>query len=95
MNLSEHFTFEELTFSSTAIRLSIDNTPSAEIVENLRVLASGLEHVRSILRSAVHIDSGFRCPELNTVVNGAVNSAHLSGFAADFVCPGFGTRHRQ
>lgn len=90
MNLSEHFTLEELTNSSTALRKGIDNTPPAEVVDHLRVLASGLEAVREILGSPLHIDSGFRCPALNKAVGGVPTSAHTTGYAADFVCPAFG-----
>ena len=91
MNLTTHFTLEELIFSSTATRLGIDNAPGVPIRENLRVLAEGLERVRTILGAPMHIDSGFRCPQLNQAVNGATESAHLIGYAADFVCSGFGT----
>ena len=91
MNLTDHFTLEELCLSSTAERSGIDNTPGPEIVENLRVLARGLEEVRGFLGKPMHIDSGYRCESLNSAVNGARNSAHLQGYAADFICPGFGT----
>jgi hypothetical protein len=91
MNLSEHFTLEELVVSSTAVRLDIDNTPSTEVVDHLRVLSSGLEQVRKILNAPMHINSGYRSPELNRVLKGVPNSAHISGYAADFVCPQFGT----
>ncbi len=88
MNLSDHFTLEELTFSSTAVRMGIDNSPPANIVDHLKILAEGLEKVRSqVLNNLpMHIDSGFRCPALNTLIGGATNSAHTLGFAADFTC---------
>jgi hypothetical protein len=91
MQLTPHFSLEELTFSSTAVRLGIDNTPSPEVVANLTALCLELEIVRSLLGFPMHIDSGYRCPALNSVVNGVPNSAHLSGWAADFICPVFGT----
>ena len=91
MNLSPHFTEEELTASSTGQRLGINNAPSDEIRDNLATLADGLERVRAMLGCAMHIDSGYRCPKLNAAVKGAKNSAHLNGLAADFVAPGFGT----
>ena len=87
MNLSEHFTLEELTFSSTAARRGIDNTASAEIVEHLTVTAAGLEKVRALLGDPLHIDSGYRCPALNAAVGGVPTSAHTTGYAADFICP--------
>lgn len=92
MNLSEHFTLEELVASSTSTRLQIPNDPPADVVEHLRVLAEGLEKVLALLGGVpMHIDSGYRCPALNKAVSGAPNSAHLYGYAADFVCPAAGT----
>lgn len=91
MQLTDHFSLEELTFSSTAIRNNIDNTPSFEIVAHLTTLAIGLEQVRTLLGSPMHIDSGYRCPALNAAVGGASKSAHMEGYAADFICPAFGT----
>jgi len=89
--LTEHFTLEELTRSTTAERLAMDNTPPEGIVRALGVLALGLESVRSLLGVPLHIDSGYRCPALNAYVGGAKNSAHLSGYAADFIAPAFGS----
>ena len=91
MNLSEHFTLEEMVLSQTASRQGIDNTPPDEVVTNLRLTAAGLELVRSLLLNPITISSGYRCKALNSFVGGAINSAHLSGFAADFICPAFGS----
>ncbi len=90
MILSPHFTLEELTRSSTAVRLGIDNTPPEGVFANLAVLAEGLEALRALLGHPLMIDSGYRCPDLNAVVHGSQFSAHLQGYAADFVCPAFG-----
>ena len=90
MNLSEHFTLEEMTFSSTAARHGIDNSAPAEIVEHLKVTAAGLEKVRAFLGAPLHVDSGYRCPALNNAVGGVPTSAHLTGYAADFLCPSAG-----
>jgi hypothetical protein len=89
--LSPHFTLEELCLSETAVRAGIDNTPSADVVANLARLAKMLEKVRALLKSPIHITSGFRCPELNARIGGSKTSAHLDGRAADFICPVFGT----
>lgn len=90
MQLSDHFALDELTFSSTAQRLAIDNTPDLNTVTHLTILAMGLERVRALLGAAMHIDSGYRCPALNRAVGGVANSAHLDGYAADFTCATFG-----
>ena len=90
MNLTEHFTLEELTFSSTATVRGIDNTPTPEIVANLTTLCATLEQVRTLLGFPMHIDSGYRCTALNLAVRGVPTSAHVTGYAADFICPQFG-----
>jgi zinc D-Ala-D-Ala carboxypeptidase len=91
MNLTLHFTLEELTFSSTATARGIDNTAPPNVAANLQKLAIGLERVRAVLNAPLHIDSGYRSPELNQIVRGVPTSAHLAGFAADFICPEFGS----
>lgn len=90
MNLTEHFTLEELTFSQMAARRGIDNTPSLEVVAHLTTLAEGLEKVRTLLGAPIRITSGYRSPALNAAIGGAKNSAHKEGYAADFICPAFG-----
>jgi zinc D-Ala-D-Ala carboxypeptidase len=91
-NLSEHFTLEEFVVSQTAARKGIDNTPSADIVRNLRRLAAILEDVRSLLGGVfIMISSGYRSPALNAAVGGSKKSAHMIGLAVDFTAPSFGT----
>jgi zinc D-Ala-D-Ala carboxypeptidase len=90
-NLSAHFTLEEMTASQEAARRGIDNTPSEEITANLRTMCEKLEAVRVFLGSAMIVSSGYRSPELNKAIGGAVDSAHITGFAVDFICPSFGT----
>jgi hypothetical protein len=91
MNLTQHFTLEELVFSSTAARLGIDNTPSLEYVARLTKTAMGLEQIRALLGVPMHIDSGYRCPALNKAVGGVPDSAHIEGYAADFIAPDYGS----
>ncbi len=91
MQLSVNFSLAQFTRSETAERRGIDNSPPPEIVENLRLLAAGLEQVQSLLGAPIEISSGYRCPELNAAVGGAAASQHMQGLAADFICPGFGT----
>lgn len=90
MNLTEHFTLEELVFSETAIRKGINNEPSEAVKRNLQVLANNLERVRAILLSPIHISSGYRSFSLNKEVGGSSKSAHMDGYAADFTAPTFG-----
>jgi zinc D-Ala-D-Ala carboxypeptidase len=90
MKLSEHFDLSEFTTSQTAARRGIDNTPNPAVMANLRRTASALEAVRTLLGKPLLISSGYRSPDLNKVIGGAPTSAHVQGFAADFICPGFG-----
>jgi len=88
MKLSEHWTLEELVFSSTAIRFGIDNTPPPEAIENLKLLVNhSLEPLRVVAGVPLHCDSGYRCPQLNSKVGGIRDSQHLLGQAADIVPP--------
>ncbi|MBU9579619.1 peptidase M15 [Ralstonia mannitolilytica] len=91
MNLTDHFTLDEMIASQTAARRSIDNTPTPEIIDNLTKTAQTLERVRVLLGSRpITVSSGYRSPDLNRAVGGASNSAHLRGLAADFICPAYG-----
>lgn len=93
MNLTNNFTLGELTASDFAIRHGINNVPQdAEILENLQLLAQGLERVRAVLNKPVLVNSGYRCPKLNSSIGGAKSSYHLKGLAADIRVPGMSPR---
>lgn len=91
MKLSPHFTLEELTASTTAKRLGIDNTPAPELVPRLVLLAEMLERIRSTLNVPVVVTSGYRSPPVNRAVGGVTSSDHTQGHAADIVAPSFGS----
>jgi hypothetical protein len=92
MQLSEHFSLEELTFSDTAARHGIDNVPTDdETLNNLTRLAKELENVRQLLGFPIHINSAFRSLSVNALVGSKPTSYHTKGLAADIVCPQFGT----
>lgn len=91
-NLTEHFTLEEFTASQNAARMGIDNTPSGQEMENVKRMAETMEKVRTILGAKpILISSGYRNPQVNAMCGGSSTSAHMSGLACDFTCPGFGT----
>lgn len=82
MNLSEHFTLKELTFTS---HRQFDNTPNDAQLANLVRLADFLELVRATIGNrAILVDSGFRSKEVNQAVGSKSTSQHLLGCAADF-----------
>ena len=84
MNLTQHFTLEEMTASKTARKMHIDNTPSSDAIKNLKILCTQiLEPARQRFGRPLTITSGFRCSKLNRLVGGKPNSYHLKGMAAD------------
>lgn len=81
MQLSEHFSLEELTRTSTGL----PNTPAqAETGKLTDLCASILEPIRARW-GAIKVDSGFRCPVVNKAVGGVADSQHVLGEAADIV----------
>jgi len=88
MNLSPHFTLEEMIKSQAGDRAGIDNMPSAAHREALRALCV---HVLEPIRERfgpVMVTSGYRCVALNRSMGGAPNSQHMDGEAADIEVPG-------
>jgi zinc D-Ala-D-Ala carboxypeptidase len=86
MNLTEHFTLEELYYSNTAEKKGIDNAPNNEIKEHLELLATNiLEPLRLAWGSGIKVSSGFRSEKLNKTIGGSGTSAHVFGWAADLV----------
>ena len=84
MKLTEHFTLAEFVRSDTATSKHIDNTPTPEVIENLRALCRDvIEPARVAFGEPIYITSGYRCPTLNKAVGGKPTSQHLRGEAAD------------
>lgn len=89
MKLTEHFHLEELTITNVR---GVDNTPNSEISVNLMKTAEQMERVRVLLdNQPISVNSGYRSPGVNKLVGGAPKSAHMRGWAVDFICPRFGT----
>jgi hypothetical protein len=86
MNLSEHFTLEELTHTD---HRQFDNTPNDAELANLTRLADVLESVKEAVGGKpVMINSAFRCKQVNDAVGSKDTSQHRSGCAADLRVPG-------
>ena len=83
--VSLNFSLRELTYSDTAIRLGIDNTPTNEVLINLQnVCQFILEPVRNHFDKPITITSGYRSPELCKAIGSSATSQHTRGEAVDF-----------
>ena len=86
MNLSEHFTLEELTHTD---HREFSNEPNESETENLKRLAGFLEQVKTTLGGKpVMVNSAFRSKEVNDAVGSKDSSQHRVGCAADIRVPG-------
>ena len=84
MQLTEHFTLEEMTRSTIARQKGLKNEPNESQIENLKLLCEYiLEPIREKLNTPLYISSGFRSEKINTLVGGSKTSQHLLGQAAD------------
>ena len=81
----KYFSISELTYSTKARELHIDNTPfSLTIIDNLTNLTENLlDPIREAWGKSLQVNSGYRCPALNKAVGGKPTSQHLKGEAAD------------
>jgi hypothetical protein len=82
MNLSEHFTLEEATYSETAVRMGINNQPDERQLGNMKAAAAQLEAVR-VLTGPLRVNSWLRLPDVNVAVGGSKVSSHMDGWAID------------
>jgi len=86
MNLSEHFTLEELTHTD---HRELSNEPNESETENLKRLAAFLEQVKTVLGGKpVMVNSAFRSKAVNDAVGSKDTSQHRIGCAADLRIPG-------
>ena len=88
MKLSQNFSLRELTKSQTAERKGIDNTPTDEHIENLKLLCENiLQPVRDHF-GRVKVTSGYRSIQLCEAIGSSARSQHAKAEAADFECIG-------
>ena len=88
MQLTKHFTLQEMTASETAARRGFDNTPNATETANLVRTAELLEEVRALLGKPILVNSAFRSKQVNDAVGSRDTSQHRLGCAADIRVPG-------
>ena len=91
-NISKHVSYKEGVRSNTALRLGIENTPGAEQLEKMEIVAKEVfEPLREWVGGPIKVNSFFRGEKLNKAVGGSTKSQHMSGQAMD-IDDGFGHR---
>lgn len=85
MDITLNFKLEEFTYSETAIKHKIDNTPNSEfVINNIKELCLNvLQPLRDKIGKSIHINSGYRCLKVNELVGGVPTSQHVFGQAVD------------
>ena len=83
----KYFTISELTYSTKARELHIDNMAfSLTVINNLTDLTENLlDPIREAWNAPLIITSGYRSDALNKAVGGSKTSAHRYGLAVDVV----------
>jgi hypothetical protein len=85
MNLTEHFTLEELTHTD---HRELENTPNETELANIQRLAEFLEAVKTVLEGKpIMVNSAFRSKAVNDAVGSKDTSQHRVGCAADIRVP--------
>lgn len=80
----KYFTMGELISSTTADAHGINNKCDFSAATALKALVDKvLDPAREWYGKPVYVNSGYRCPQLNRILGGAVNSQHMKGEAAD------------
>ncbi len=84
------FELSDYTRSETATRLGIDNTPSQEVIDNLKLWHTKIrEPLEYKLGTGLFILSGYRSLRLNRTLGSSDKSQHILGLAGDFIVKGY------
>ena len=85
MKLSNNFSLKEMVKSQTAERKGINNNPSEDHMNNLKLLCEKvLQPVRDHFGKVVSVSSGYRSEALCEAIGSSKTSQHAKGQAADF-----------
>lgn len=96
MQLSKHLSLAEVTRSESAKRNGISNEPTAEHLNNFKLLAEKVfEPIREHFKVPIHISSGYRSLALNKKIGGSSSSQHCSGEAIDIDMDGTAITNAQ
>ena len=83
MNLTPHFTIQELAGTSVTKYQKLNLLKAQEQMGKMYQLAGFAERVREIVGKPLIINSGYRCVELNNYLKGSLTSQHLLAEAID------------
>ena len=82
--ISKHVSLKEGVYSTTALRLGLNNDPSDDHLKNMKLLSEKVfEPLRMHVGGPIKINSFYRGPELNKAIGGSTKSQHCRGQAMD------------
>jgi hypothetical protein len=82
--ISKHISLKEGVYSTTALRLGLNNDPSDAHLRNMKLLSEKIfEPLRMYVGGPIRINSFYRAPELNKAIGGSAKSQHCQGQAMD------------
>lgn len=86
--ITENFSYSEFEKSATADKRGITNViTTTEVRDSVKALVNQvLQPLRNAWGQPLTVNSGYRCPELNSAVGGVPSSQHTKGEAADIAC---------
>jgi zinc D-Ala-D-Ala carboxypeptidase len=83
-NISEHISYNEATYSSTARQFNIKNAPNECQLANMKLVAEKVfEPLRKYMGQPIKVTSFFRSKKLNIKIGGSATSQHCEGKAMD------------
>jgi zinc D-Ala-D-Ala carboxypeptidase len=96
MQLSKNLTLAEVTRSESAKRKGISNQPTLVHLENFKKLAVNIfQPIRDYFNVPIHISSGYRSKDLNSIIGGSSTSQHCKGEAIDIDMDGTSITNAQ
>ena len=96
MQISKHLSLAEVQRSESAKRAGISNSVPVEHLKNFKVLAEKIfEPIREHFKVPIHVSSGYRSKELNSLIKGSSSSQHCKGQAIDLDMDGTSISNRQ
>ena len=82
--ISNHISYKESVYSTTATRRGIDNVPNDEQLANMELIAEKVfEPLREWVDGPIKVNSFFRSVKLNKAIGGSSKSQHCKGQAID------------